>query len=346
MAKHEIAIHENTGTTKDKAPYLGSYITKGTVGTEGFVSALAAKCGLPTIQVQAILSGCIEAIEALEREELVRIHLDGFTVMGAITGTFDTSDAAFDPERNAFNLVLTPEPEIRNAVIDVQPTIVTDASLTRLRVDNVADLGSPRPYNTVHGQSKFRVAGFNMSLSDEGAGAHFEGEGGAVYPLVVDEVVSKQLFVAHTAALLEAGEYKLVVKSRAGDAEGPLQTAFRKVKYLKVVAPKPKVTARELKVIKTPVDTEYNIYGIENVEAIKGYQETEYGRSFDAKISVNGGEWFNEYFNFMEGTPNQAVITNLQGAIGDNVRVMLEVDPEKTEYDPTPCILEATVVAQ
>ena len=107
----------------------------------------------------------------------------------------------------------------------------------------------------------------------------------------------------------------------------------------------PKVTARELKVIKTPVDTEYNIFGIENVEAIKGYQETEYGRSFDAKISVNGGEWFNEYFNFMEGTPNQAVITNLQGAIGDNVRVMLEVDPEKTEYDPTPCILEATVVA-
>ena len=248
MAKHEIAIHENTGTTKDKAPYLGSYITKGTVGTEGFVSALAAKCGLPTIQVQAILSGCIEAIEALEREELVRIHLDGFTVMGAITGTFDTSDAAFDPERNAFNLVLTPEPEIRNAVIDVQPVIVTDASLTRLRVDNVADLGSPRPYNTVHGQSKFRVAGFNMSLSDEGAGAHFEGEGGAVYPLVVDEVVSKQLFVAHTAALLEAGEYRLVVKSRAGDAEGPLQTAFRKVKYLKVT---PAVLPPEIGEIRT-----------------------------------------------------------------------------------------------
>ena len=32
------------------------------------------------------------------------------------------------------------------------------------------------------------------------------------------------------------------MKSRAGDAEGPLQTAFRKVRYLKVVAPKPTLT--------------------------------------------------------------------------------------------------------
>jgi len=44
-------------------------------------------------------------------------------------------------------------------------------------------------------------------------------------------------FTAHTAELLEAGDYKLVVKSRAGDAAGPLQTSFRKVKYLRVEDP-------------------------------------------------------------------------------------------------------------
>ena len=37
--------------------------------------------------------------------------------------------------------------------------------------------------------------------------------------------------------LLEPGDYKLVVKSKAGDAEGPLQTAFRRVKYLAVADP-------------------------------------------------------------------------------------------------------------
>ena len=56
---------------------------------------------------------------------------------------------------------------------------------------------------------------------------------------MVDEVVSKQLFKAHSAELLPGGDYKIVVKSRAGDAGGPLQTDFRKVKYLRVVDPEP-----------------------------------------------------------------------------------------------------------
>ena len=112
--------------------------------------------------------------------------------------------------------------------------IVTDESLTKLRVDNVMDLTTPKPYNLIHGQNRFRVAGFNMVLDDEGAVAFIQNALGATFDLVIDEVVSKQLFIAHTAQLLEPGDYKLVVKSRAGDAEGPLQSDFRKVKYLKV----------------------------------------------------------------------------------------------------------------
>ena len=89
--------------------------------------------------------------------------------------------------------------------------------------------------NIIHGQRIFRVAGFNMVLSDEGATAYLENDKGVTFPLVVDQVVSKQLFKTHTAELLPGGDYKLVVKSRAGDAGGPLQTSFRKVKYLRVV---------------------------------------------------------------------------------------------------------------
>lgn len=58
----------------------------------------------------------------------------------------------------------------------------------------------------------------------------------------MDEVVSKQVFKAHTAELLPAGDYKLVVKSSEGDAVGPLQTSFRRVmKYMRVedVDPEP-----------------------------------------------------------------------------------------------------------
>ena len=117
--------------------------------------------------------------------------------------------------------------------------IVTDEDVTKLRVDNVMDLVEERPMNLIHGRHVFRVAGFNMVLSDEGATAYLENDKGVTFPLVVDEVVSKQLFKAHTAELLPGGDYKLVVKSRAGDAGGPLQTSFRKVKYLRVVDPVP-----------------------------------------------------------------------------------------------------------
>ena len=234
MAKHEVVIHENKGAMKDVAPYTGSYIAKETIKLAAFIPEIAKKCGLPAIQVQAILTGAFDIIGELEQESLVRIHTDVGTICGVITGSFPTADAAFDTERNALELALRLDEAIHLALADVVPAIVTDESLTKLRVDNVMDLTTPKPYNLIHGQNRFRVAGFNMVLDDEGAVAFIQNALGATFDLVIDEVVSKQLFVAHTAQLLEPGDYKLVVKSRAGDAEGPLQSDFRKVKYLKV----------------------------------------------------------------------------------------------------------------
>ena len=237
MAKHEVVIHENTGATKDQAPYLGSYIAKETVKEGVFVNSIAMLCGMSAVQVTAILDGTFEAIEELEREGLVRVHTDIGVICGVITGSFPTSDAAFDKDRNALELALRIDEAIRLALTDVVPTIIADENLTKLRVDNVMDLEVNRPMNLIHGQHRFRVAGFNMELTDEGATAYLLNGMGTTFPLTIDEVKSKQLFIAHTADLLEAGDYKLVVKSRAGDAEGPLQTAFRRVKYLRVVDP-------------------------------------------------------------------------------------------------------------
>ena len=239
MANHQIVIHENTGATRTAAPYLGSYISKETVALDAFAEAIGEKCGLPKIQVIAIVSGAFQAISALENEALVRIHTDIGVVCGVITGSFPTADAAFDPARNALELALRLDDTLRLDLADTVPVIITDADLTRLRVDNVMDLEVERPMNLIHGQHVFRVAGFNMVLGDEGAAAYLENALGTTFPLVIDHVTSHQLFTAHTAELLPPGDYKLVVKSRAGDAAGPLQTSFRKVKYLRVVDPEP-----------------------------------------------------------------------------------------------------------
>ena len=215
MARHEVVIHENTSATKESAPYLGSYIAKETIALAQFASAVGLKCGLPAIQVVAILGGSFEAIEELEREALVRVHTDIGVICGVITGSFPTADAEFDPVRNSLELALRLDDALHLDLTDTVPVIVTDEDVTKLRVDNVMDLEEERPMNLIHGQHVFRVAGFNMVLGDEGAAAFLQNALGTTFPLVIDEVVSKQLFKAHTAELLPGRE---VPRGRCGGA--------------------------------------------------------------------------------------------------------------------------------
>jgi len=234
MAKHEVVIHENTGALKTVAPYLGVYVSKETVKIEGFIAAVASKCGLPAIEVEAILTGSFEAIEELEKISLVRVHTDIGMICGTISGSFPTSDAEFNPDKNKLELALRLDEGLRYALADVTPTIVAEDDITKVRVDNIADLISPRPYNVIHGLGVFRVSGLHLVTTDEGSSVFLQNEHGATFEVVIDRVYSEQLFTGRTKALLEPGDYKLVVRSRGGDAEGPLQTSTRKVKYLKL----------------------------------------------------------------------------------------------------------------
>ena len=330
MARHEIVIHENTSATREAAPYLGSYIAKETLQMAAFANAVGNKCGLPGIQVMAILGGAFEAIEALERGGLVRVWTDLGVVCAVITGSLPTADAAFDPERNSLELVLRLGDDIRYALTDTVPAIITDADLTKLRVDNVMDLEEERPMNLIHGRHVFRVAGFNMVLSDEGAAAYLENAIGTTFPLVVDEVVSKQLFKAHTAELLSAGDYKLVVKSRAGDAAGPLQTSFRKVKYLRVVDPEPEPIAQSS-------DGKVKIMSIEDggqSEAfVAGHAWTLGGEGLYG-VPTAGSPWTLITPEVeVDGAPYPAAISDLTG---DSGKVTLEHAPEEAgTYDAT-----------
>ena len=230
---HKVKAYRNNTDTAGKAAFLGSYLTKETVDIEKLCEQTAAQSGLTAIQVRAILEGSFDAIAELEKEGLVIVHLDGLTVMAVITGSFPTSDAPFDGERNALELAIRLDDDIRLAFVNETAQMVTDATMARVRIDNVMDLDSPRPMNIIHGVKPFRVAGFNMVMDDEGAEVYLQNSLGVTFPVTVDEVASTQLFTAHVAAAaVEPGDYKLVVKSRGGDPEGVLQTAFRKVKCL------------------------------------------------------------------------------------------------------------------
>lgn len=240
---HKVKAYRNNTDTAGKAAFLGSYLTKETIAIEKLCEQTAAQSGLTAIQVRAILEGSFDAIAELEKEGLVIVHLDGLTVMAVITGSFPTSDAPFDGERNALELAIRLDDDIRLAFVNETAQMVTDATMARVRIDNVMDLDAPRPMNIIHGVKPFRVAGFNMVMDDEGAEVYLQNSIGVTFPVTVDEVASTQLFTAHVAAAVDPGDYRLVVKSRGGDPEGVLQTTFRRVKCLAAEMPSPRITS-------------------------------------------------------------------------------------------------------
>ena len=237
MAKHEINIYENKTLSKTVAPYLGTYVTKRDVDMKELCERASQLSGLPAIQLEGMILGAINAAAEMQKESIVKVNFDGFCVIAQITGKFATADAEFGPG-NKLLLAIRLDSDIRNCLINVTPTIVTEETTTKLRVLDVQDVAEPRPYGLVHGKRPFLIFGVNMVLADEGATVFIEDSRGITHEVVVDEIVKeKQIIRAHTAALLEPGDYKVIVKSRGGDAEGQLQSDFRKVKYLRVVDP-------------------------------------------------------------------------------------------------------------
>ena len=241
MATHEITIRENTSVTRESAPFLGQYVGKGNVDGATVIAKVAAEAKLTDTVARAIVEGTFDAIAEEEREGLTKFGLGPFTVCAVVTGSFPSSDAAFDAERNKLQLAVRLDDATRLCLADITPTIVTDATWTKVRIDTVTDVATPRPYAVIHGQHPFKCQGYNLVMTDAGAGICLVNREGQTFACVVDEAGSKGAVVAHTAELLEPGEYKVVLSSRGGDAEGTLQTSFRKVKYLRVVDPVPPV---------------------------------------------------------------------------------------------------------
>ena len=233
MATHAINIHENTGATKAKAPYTGTYIERDTLDFDALAEGIGTAAGLSPIQARAIIEGEFEEIIKLENEGLARVCFEDFTICAVIKGSFATSDAAFDASKNKLQLALHLSDRITNSLVNETPKIMS-TSAKRVDINAVSDIASPRPYGIVYGMKPFLVHGYNLVLSDEGASIYLEDKIGTVYEVVVDEATDPQKIKAHSANNLEPGDYKLIIKSRGGDAEGPLQTRKRNIKYIQL----------------------------------------------------------------------------------------------------------------
>ena len=81
----------------------------------------------------------------------------------ALTGTFDSADAPFDPSRNRLYVAAAPSAEIRDAQIDGTPTRIGEMADNEARIDNVT-WGDGTDRNTLKNGETFVVCGPGLSV--------------------------------------------------------------------------------------------------------------------------------------------------------------------------------------
>ena len=237
MAKHEVKPHANKLDSKAKWPFLGTYIPKNTLTLDGILSDLAKEAGGTETQAKAILEGAFDILEQLETEGLVRYNLPGgFAVGPVIRGAFPASNSPWNPDVNKLELALAIDGTIRNELADQTAVIVTDETVTKAIVHRVVDIDEPAPDNLIHGTHRFRVQGKKMILLADNP-PYLKNSYGTRFELVVDDPGDGQNFEAHSAELLEGGDYRLCVPTKAGEDDGVEQCPNKPVKYLKVEDP-------------------------------------------------------------------------------------------------------------
>ena len=145
----------------------------------------------------------------------------------AISGTFPSADAAFDPARNKLYVVATPSDDIRDALADGTPTRI-DGTDNGVRIDNVT-WGAGTDKNTVKSGEPFGIHGSGLTLGSGDEHAELQlPDGGGTVPVALetppDEKGLGQRLVGRLPQPVEACEgATLTVWSHGFDPDADLQ---------------------------------------------------------------------------------------------------------------------------
>ena len=126
MAKHEVVIHENTGSLKTVAPYLGVYVAKETVKIEGFIAAVAID------PFKSILAGTVPVNNTEGASPIINTVLDeGAMEYGQITigAPFSIAGADLGPDMEKTDEYV--------ALLDGKGEVVAKAEISYSDLQNV-----------------------------------------------------------------------------------------------------------------------------------------------------------------------------------------------------------------
>ena len=113
-------LKKNPLKTKDKVPYLVDVVPTGTVNLDTILTEVAESLNITKARARL----CYDAMFELIHEELAKgnkVQTPFGLMEPAISGSFDTEDAPFDPKRNKVYVKVTPPKAIRDALKKIVP---------------------------------------------------------------------------------------------------------------------------------------------------------------------------------------------------------------------------------
>ena len=218
-------IRKNPLKTKDVVPYLGEIVPVGTCDLDRIVKDVAANLGITVARSRMIFNAMIEEITELLKQGK-KVETPFGLMEPAISGSFDTEDAPFDPKRNKVYVKVTPPKAIRDALKKVIPERL-DAPSAPLEIDAVvtSSLGK-KGYNAVRVGEAFAVSGQGLSDAVEVA---LVDKKGVRHEVVVEEA-KETLLLCGAVSSAAKGAATLAVSVDSSTAASGRFTATRRVK--------------------------------------------------------------------------------------------------------------------
>ena len=173
-------------SSQEAAPRLGRAYAADTVG-QAEVYARMKEMGYQMGEAEA--KRVWNALGLIVRE---RMPKDGYAydlgfvrLFPAISGTFPTADAAFDPSRNRLYVAAVPSDEIRDALADGTPTRIDAPFQGDVRVDNVT-WGAGTDRDTVKNGEPIDIHGSGLTVGNGDERAELQMPDGSTIPVTLE----------------------------------------------------------------------------------------------------------------------------------------------------------------
>ena len=339
---------KNGTDTAAKAPYTIRVVPNGVANLNDLVSEILTRISSSEQRVRMAIT---EATKVMLKHVLAGETVDfgGIRFKAQIPGSMDYEDSPFRPGVDEVIVCAYVDDELRDTFDGIMPVkLSAEEVAASIKVSNVMDIATEN-FGEIHGTAPFKVLGNGITLDGEGESAKLlDRKTGAVLATAEVSTVSKgQRATCSFAAVpggIARGAYVLEVTT-FGLVGETMPRVFRKPVTLVEAIPEPpkkSVAITSLSASDKAEECEVALTG-ENLDGVKGYAEEESGeRHFDGAVHPEGGEATEVAFYLDDETGDYRCRVPNPGE-GKTVRVVLEPDPAKPEFDPTPAEATATV---